>query len=136
MIRTKILGLGSYVPERVVGNHELAFLNDQHVRQATQQIETSDEWIQQRTGIESRRYVPNDGSVATSDLALEAARCAIADAGIEDKDVDCIKTMSPLRSVVLKNPTGGSNEEVHNSHSDGCTRRNVRGAKLCALSEQ
>ena len=70
MIRTKILGLGSYVPERVVTNEELAFFNDQHVRQETIQTETNDEWIQKRTGIKERRYVPNDGSWSTSDLAL------------------------------------------------------------------
>ena len=97
MIRTKILGLGSYVPERSVDNHELAFLNDQHVRQATQQIETTDDWIQKRTGIASRRYVPSDGSVATSDLALHATRRALADAGIEAAEIDCIifGTLSP-----------------------------------------
>ncbi|HEX4449389.1 MAG TPA: beta-ketoacyl-ACP synthase III [Kofleriaceae bacterium] len=97
MIRTKILGLGSYVPDRVVANEEIPYLNDQHVRQATIQTETNDSWIQQRTGIKERRYVPNDGSVATSDLALEASKRAIADAGLEPKDIDCIilGTLSP-----------------------------------------
>ena len=97
MLRTKILGLGSYVPDRVVDNHELPFLDDHHVRQATQQTETDDAWIQKRTGIVSRRYVPNDGSVATSDLALHATRRALADAGIEAGELDCIifGTLSP-----------------------------------------
>jgi len=97
MIRTRILGLGSYVPDRVVDNHELPFLNDQHVRQATKQTETDDDWIQKRTGIQTRRYVPNDGSVSTSDLALEAAKRALADAGIEPEEIDCIifATLSP-----------------------------------------
>lgn len=97
MIRTKILGLGSYVPERVVDNHELPFLNDQHVRQPTKQLETDDTWIQKRTGIQSRRYVPNDGTTATSDLALHASRRALADAGVEAGDIDCIilGTLSP-----------------------------------------
>src|SRR6478672_7307692 len=97
MIRTKILGLGSYVPDRVVTNEEIPFLDDKHVRQATKQTETDDAWIQQRTGIKERRYVPNDGSTATSDLALHAARAAITDAGIEAKDIDCIifATLSP-----------------------------------------
>jgi 3-oxoacyl-[acyl-carrier-protein] synthase-3 len=97
MIRTKVLGLGSYVPDRVVTNEELAFLNDQHVRQPTQQTETNDQWIQQRTGIKERRYVPNDGSTWTSDLAVEATKRALADAGLQASDIDCIilGTLSP-----------------------------------------
>jgi 3-oxoacyl-[acyl-carrier-protein] synthase-3 len=97
MIRTQVLGLGSYVPERVVTNEEITFLNDQHVRQATAVTETNDQWIQQRTGIKERRYVPNDGSTWTSDLALEAAKRAIADAGLQPTDIDCIilGTLSP-----------------------------------------
>jgi 3-oxoacyl-[acyl-carrier-protein] synthase-3 len=97
MLRTKILGLGSYVPDRVVDNDELPFLDDQHRRQATKQIDTDDAWIQKRTGIKARRFVPNDGSIATSDLALHAARRALADAGLEAGDIDCIifGTLSP-----------------------------------------
>lgn len=97
MIRTKILGLGSYVPDRVVTNDELRFLDDKHVPQSEPQIETSDEWIQKRTGIQERRYVPNDGTWACSDLALRASQAALADAGVEAADVDCIifATLSP-----------------------------------------
>src|SRR5690349_21595130 len=97
MIRTKILGLGSYVPERVVTNDELSFLDDKHVRQATQVTETNDAWIVQRTGIKQRRYVPNDGTWWTSDLAAKAAERAIADAGLQPTDIDCIivGTLSP-----------------------------------------
>jgi 3-oxoacyl-[acyl-carrier-protein] synthase-3 len=90
MIRTKVLGLGSYVPERVVTNEELPFLDDHHVRQEVQVTETNDEWIQKRTGIRERRYVPNDGSTVTSDLATAAAKRAIEDAGIQPTDIDCI----------------------------------------------
>ncbi|MBS1125012.1 MAG: (acyl-carrier-protein) synthase [Deltaproteobacteria bacterium] len=97
MIRTKILGLGSYVPERIVGNAELAYLDAHHVRQDHKQTETDDEWIQKRTGIRERRFVPNDSSVATSDLALAAAKAALADAGVEASEIDCIilGTLSP-----------------------------------------
>ncbi len=97
MIRTAILGLGSYVPDRIVTNDELPYLDDKHVRQPTKQTETSDAWIQQRTGIRERRYVPNDGSVSTSDLALAATRRALADANVEPQEIDCIilGTLSP-----------------------------------------
>jgi 3-oxoacyl-[acyl-carrier-protein] synthase-3 len=97
MIRTKILGVGSYVPERIVTNEEIQFLDDHHVRQSVQQTETNDAWIQQRTGIRERRFVPNDGSVSTSDLALHAAKRALADANCEPSEIDCIifGTLSP-----------------------------------------
>jgi 3-oxoacyl-[acyl-carrier-protein] synthase-3 len=97
MMRAKILGLGSYVPPRVVTNDELRFLDENHVRQAAPTLDTSDEWIRTRSGIEERRYVPNDGTWACSDLAREAALRALADAGCEAKDLDCIilATLSP-----------------------------------------
>ncbi len=97
MIRTKILGLGSYVPDRVVPNEEIPYLDDRHVRQETKRTETDDEWIAKRTGIRERRYVPNDGSMATSDLALHAAQRALADANVEAGEIDCIilGTLSP-----------------------------------------
>jgi 3-oxoacyl-[acyl-carrier-protein] synthase III len=97
MLRTKIMGLGSYVPARIVRNEEIPFLDDHHVRQATVQTETDDEWIQKRTGIKERRYVPNDGSTSTSDLALHASKAALADANVDAKDIDCIifATLSP-----------------------------------------
>jgi 3-oxoacyl-[acyl-carrier-protein] synthase-3 len=97
MIRTKVLGLGSYVPDRIVKNDELVYLNDKHVRQDQPQTETSDQWIRQRTGVGERRYVPNDGQTGTSDLALHASKRALDDAGVDPKDVDCIilGTLSP-----------------------------------------
>jgi len=97
MIRAKILGLGSYVPERVVTNDELRYLDEKHVRAEAPRIDTNDEWIRSRTGIEERRYVPNDGTWACSDLAREAALRAVADAGCDVKEIDCIilGTLSP-----------------------------------------
>src|SRR5689334_9161672 len=97
MMRTKILGLGSYVPDRVVDNDELPYLDAQHQRQQTRQIETDAAWIQKRTGIKARRFVPADGSVSTSDLALHASRRALADACVEPGEIDCIifGTLSP-----------------------------------------
>ncbi len=97
MIRATVSGIGSYVPDRVVTNDEFRFLNHQHEICDELQTDTSDEWIQKRTGIRERRYVKNDGSVWCSDLGLEAAKAAIADAELEASDIDCIiyATLSP-----------------------------------------
>jgi 3-oxoacyl-[acyl-carrier-protein] synthase-3 len=97
MVKSKVLGIGSYVPDRIVKNEEIAFLNERHERQPTQQLDTSDDWIQQRTGIRERRYVPADGSVSCSDLGLRAAIAALEDAQVAKEDIDCIifATLSP-----------------------------------------
>lgn len=82
--RAEIIGVGSYVPPRAVTNFDLEKL-----------LNTSDEWIQQRTGIVKRHWV--EGNVSTTDLALEASKEAIADAGIDKSELDCIifATLSP-----------------------------------------
>jgi 3-oxoacyl-[acyl-carrier-protein] synthase-3 len=72
-----ILGTGSYAPERVLTNEELA-----------QMVDTSDEWITTRTGIKSRRIA--DEHTATSDLAAEAGRRALADAGVGPDEIDMV----------------------------------------------
>ena len=81
---TRIAGVGHYVPDRVVTNHDLEQLMD-----------TSDEWIQERTGIRERRFADDDTGCA--DLATEAARAALADAGWSPEDVQFIvfATLSP-----------------------------------------
>ncbi len=74
---SRILGTGFYVPPRVVSNDELSGLMD-----------TSDEWIRQRSGIEERRYSgPEDTPAA---MAEKASRAAIEDAGLELTDIDTI----------------------------------------------
>ncbi|MEZ4401643.1 MAG: beta-ketoacyl-ACP synthase 3 [Kofleriaceae bacterium] len=95
MIRAAILGLGSYVPDRVVTNDDLRFLDDHHVKQAEPTIATDDAWIQQRTGIKERRFV--EPGTMTSDLAVKAAEAALADAGVAAAEIDCIivGTLSP-----------------------------------------
>lgn len=77
MLRMKFAGIGSYVPERVVTNDDLEKMMD-----------TSDEWIRQRTGIEERHWVSEGEN--NSDLALKASELAIADAGIDKDDIDLI----------------------------------------------
>jgi len=75
--RAKIAGAGFFVPERVVSNHDLEQLMD-----------TSDEWIRQRSGIEERRYITPGETPA--DLAQHASERALAAAGLEPRDVDLI----------------------------------------------
>jgi len=84
MRRSKIIGWGFYVPEKVVTNFDLAEIMD-----------TSDEWIVERTGIKERRFV-EDG-VGPADLAREATKKALAQAGLEPKDIDLIvlSTLNP-----------------------------------------
>jgi len=97
MLRSKVLGIGSYVPERVVTNDEIPYLNERHERCETIQTHTSHRWIVERTGIEARHYAPNDGSTATSDLAVRAAERALKDSAIHKTEVDCLilATLSP-----------------------------------------
>jgi 3-oxoacyl-[acyl-carrier-protein] synthase-3 len=73
----KIVGLGAYLPDRVLSNHDLEKI-----------VETSDEWITTRTGIKERRVVA-DGE-ALVDLVERAGRAAMEDAGVEPEEVDLL----------------------------------------------
>lgn len=86
MIRSIITGVGHYVPERVVTNFDLAEVMD-----------TNDEWIQERTGIQERRHVEKDSKISSTDLGVIAAKNALEDAGITAQDIDFIlfATLSP-----------------------------------------
>ncbi|MBS0472025.1 MAG: ketoacyl-ACP synthase III [Proteobacteria bacterium] len=77
MIRSQIIGCGAYLPETVVTNAELAT-----------RVDTSDEWIRERTGIH-QRHIVKDGE-KTSDLAVEASRRALRDAGVDANELDLI----------------------------------------------
>ncbi len=85
MIRSKIAGIGMYVPSQVVTNNDL-----------TKYMETSDEWVQERTGIKERRYAHRTNETTTT-MAVEAAAVAIERAGITAADIDFIvfATLSP-----------------------------------------
>lgn len=85
MPNSKIAGIGMYVPERVVTNHDLL-----------QYMDTSDEWIQERTGIRERRYAHRTAETTTT-MGIAAARQAIERAGITPADIDFIifATLSP-----------------------------------------
>lgn len=85
MLKTKIAGIGHYLPETVVTNDDLSKVMD-----------TSDEWIQERTGIATRRYGEKHQETTTT-MGARAAEKAIANAGINKEDIDFIifATLSP-----------------------------------------
>ncbi|WP_299622108.1 beta-ketoacyl-ACP synthase III [uncultured Tenacibaculum sp.] len=86
MYNSKITGLGYYVPENVVTNDDL-----------TQWMETSDEWIQERTGIKERRWIDPKTEDTTAVMGAKAAKIAIERAGLTKDDIDFIifATLSP-----------------------------------------
>lgn len=95
-----IAGLGSYVPERILTNIDLERM-----------IDTSDAWIRSRTGISTRHIVAENQS--TSDLAYEAAKAALADAGLTAEDIDLIivatctpDMLFPATSCILQEKLG------------------------------
>lgn len=85
MFQSKIAGIGYYVPKNVYTNQDL-----------TRFMETSDEWIQERTGIQERRYADRIGETTTT-MAIEAAKIAIQRANTRAEDIDFIvfATLSP-----------------------------------------
>lgn len=85
MARTKIAGIGIYLPEKRVTNNDLAKV-----------METSDEWIQERTGIKERRY-GHKHHESTSTMGAEAAKKAMLHAGVSARDIDFVifATLSP-----------------------------------------
>ena len=85
-VRSQVAGCGAYLPERVVTNHELA-----------RRLDTSDDWIRQRTGIGERR-VAAPGEL-TSDLAVRAADRALSSAGMSGSDLDLLVPGDRARDV-------------------------------------
>lgn len=86
MFTSRITGLGKFLPDRIVTNEELSELMD-----------TSHDWIVERTGIHERRFVPKDSDEGTATMGVKAAEQAIARAGISKDDIDLIvfATLSP-----------------------------------------
>jgi len=85
MYNSRIAGLGYYVPDNIVTNDDL-----------TRFMETTDEWIQERTGIKERRHIKK-GEDTTTTMGVKAARIAIERSGIDKDDIDFIvfATLSP-----------------------------------------
>lgn len=86
LYNSKISGLGYYVPEHVVTNEDL-----------TKMMDTSDAWIQERTGIQERRWVQPGSGETTSSMGVKAAQIAIERSGIDKDEIDFIifATLSP-----------------------------------------
>ncbi|MGA2192018.1 MAG: beta-ketoacyl-ACP synthase III [Nitrospirota bacterium] len=102
MIRTVVLGTGSYAPEKILSNIELEKM-----------VETSHDWIMERTGIEERRIAEAD--VASSDLALEAAKRALRAAGVSASELDLILVatvtpdmMFPATACIVQDKLGAT----------------------------
>ena len=100
VMRSVVLGYGAYLPERVLTNAELAKM-----------VDTSDEWIVQRTGIK-QRHIAAEGEF-TSHLCLKAAQAAIANAGIDTQSIDLIVLATstpdntfPATAVAIQNGLG------------------------------
>jgi 3-oxoacyl-[acyl-carrier-protein] synthase III len=113
-LAVSITGLGCRVPERVVANDELA-----------QYVDTSDEWIRERTGIRERRIAGPEE--ALSDLALPAARAALEEAGVDGSDVDLIIVATvtpdmafPSTAAILADQLGAVDAAAYDL-SSGCT---------------
>ena len=112
--RISITGLGSYVPARVLSNDELSTI-----------VDTSDEWIMDRTGIRERRIAAPEE--ALTDLALPAARTALAQAELEPKDIDLLvcatvtpDMMFPTASALLADELGAADAAAYDLLA-GCT---------------
>ena len=90
---SRILGTGSHLPPERLTNADLA------ARLARDGIETSDDWIVERTGIRARHFAAPD--VASSDLALPAARAALAAAGVAAEEIDLIIVATSTPDMVF-----------------------------------
>jgi 3-oxoacyl-[acyl-carrier-protein] synthase III len=87
---SRIVGTGKYLPERVLTNADLEKM-----------VETTDEWIKSRTGIEYRHIAADDE--ATSDLAYKAGRVALEDAGLEPSDIDLVLVGTTTPDLIFPN---------------------------------
>jgi len=90
MTYTKIAGTGRYLPEKILTNFDLEKM-----------VETSDEWIRTRTGVERRHVVREDET--TSDMCVAAAKIAIEDAGIEVTDIDMVLVGTTSPDLIFPN---------------------------------
>ncbi len=90
MIYSRIAGTGRFLPERILTNADLEKM-----------VDTTDEWIRTRTGVERRHVAANDQT--TSDLCLEAAKIALKDAGVSAEDIDLLIIGTTTPDLVFPN---------------------------------
>ena len=90
MSYSRIVGTGRYLPERIMTNFDLEKI-----------VDTTDEWIRTRTGVERRHVVEDDQT--TADMCVEAAKVAIADAGISVEDIDLVITGTTSPDLIFPN---------------------------------
>ncbi len=109
-----IIGTGSYVPDKIMTNHDLEKM-----------VDTSDEWIKTRTGISERRIA--DESTATSDLSTKAALLALEDAGISAEEIDLVVVATvtpdmafPSTACIVQKNIGALNAAAYDL-SAGCS---------------
>src|SRR5262249_59851376 len=108
MTRARIIGMGAYAPKRVLSNADLEKM-----------VDTSHEWIVQRSGIHERRIV--DESEATSDLAVRAAQQALDRANLVPEDIDFIVVGTTTPDMIF--PSTGNLVQ----HRLGCRRAGAGG---------
>jgi len=104
-IYSKITGTGSYLPPNKITNQDLA------ERLAKDGIETSDEWIVERTGIHARHFAERD--VPSSELGLHAAQNALTAAGKEAQDIDLIIVATSTPDMVFPSTPKYSRKSSH-----------------------
>jgi 3-oxoacyl-[acyl-carrier-protein] synthase-3 len=90
MTYSRIVGTGRYLPERIMTNFDLEKI-----------VDTTDEWIRTRTGVERRHVVAEDQT--TSDMCVEAAKAAIEDAGVNIADIDLVITGTTTPDLIFPN---------------------------------
>lgn len=107
-ITGKIIGLGSYLPPKVLSNDDLSKM-----------VETNDEWITERTGIK-RRHIADGIEDKSSTMAIKAAKAAVEDAGIDPMDIDLIVAASTTPDVIFPSIAVCVQEALGCSENVGC----------------
>ncbi|MFQ9510740.1 MAG: beta-ketoacyl-ACP synthase 3, partial [Lachnospiraceae bacterium] len=99
----KIIGTGRYTPERIISNDDLSEI-----------VDTSDEWIKSRTGIRERRIAVTESTVS---MAVSAAKNAIADARIDEKELDLIIVATSTPDEIFPNTACRVQSHLENIHA-------------------